>query len=503
MTLEETGPARSAGNKKVKPPRSAGFYGQFVSWAGKLVTSPMNPGIKPRLVVFISAIALVFTAILWTAHTSWQRIRELRERLTSVQLESFIIAEHFQKSILELNNLLLKYEIRPQPQDWVEFIQKSTELNQWIDQEKPKCRSEREIDLLGKLDQAYDGYLGVATNLQVASGMALPASDALQAFSSVKKETDNLLRLGIQLADAHRATLDAFLNESDASLRKLRAVLFSSLCLLLVFGLGLAAITYRDLIAPLRVKLVESRALLERQEKLASLGMLAAGVAHEIRNPLTAIKARLFTQQKVLKPNTPEHADARVIGQEINRLERIVKDFLLFARPSDPERCRISATQPLHEVEALLGKQLQDSGVRLSVDGSDEELLIEVDPQQIQQVLINLVQNAADAIGRNGWVSLRARSDQRPLNGRIQPVVVLEVADTGKGIAPDVEKRLFDPFFTTKDAGTGLGLPIAARIVQKHGGAVQYQTQVGHGTTFGIVLPRAEAHSFNRSDPAD
>ena len=116
---------------------------------------------------------------------------------------------------------------------------------------------------------------------------------------------------------------------------------------------------------------------------------------------------------------------------------------------------------------------------------------IKIDPQQIQQVLINLIQNAADSIGHDGEITLRARLDNKRLADRASEVIVLEVIDNGKGITPDVEKRLFDPFFTTKDAGTGLGLAIAARIVEKHGGALQYQTQPNRGTTFGIVLPRA------------
>src|SRR4030095_11212217 len=102
---------------------------------------------------------------------------------------------------------------------------------------------------------------------------------------------------------------------------------------------------------------------------------------------------------------------------------------------------------------------------------------------------INLVQNAADAIGHNGTVTLRARVDRAHLSNHETDVVVLEVSDTGKGISPDVEKRLFDPFFSTKESGTGLGLSIAARIVEKHGGMLQYKTRVNYGTTFGIVLP--------------
>ena len=223
--------------------------------------------------------------------------------------------------------------------------------------------------------------------------------------------------------------------------------------------------------------------------------MLAAGVAHEIRNPLTAIKARLFTQMKMLKPGTPEQIDGQVIGGEINRLERIVKDFLHFARPGDPELTSLPAGELLRDVVALMTPQLEETSVRISIEATPEALgaAVQADRQQLKQVLINLIQNASDSLGENGGaIQLRARLDQVPLLGQNRPVVVLEVSDNGKGIPPEVEKRLFDPFFTTKDTGTGLGLSIAARIVEKHGGTLQYQTQVGRGTTFGIVLPRVE-----------
>ncbi|HEY5232127.1 MAG TPA: ATP-binding protein, partial [Verrucomicrobiae bacterium] len=260
------------------------------------------------------------------------------------------------------------------------------------------------------------------------------------------------------------------------------------LILLLAAEGWLAVVVYRDMIAPMQVQLVESRRLAEQQEKLASLGMLAAGVAHEIRNPLTAIKAWLYLQQKHLKPGTPEFADAEIIGVEINRLERIVKDFLQFARPSEPQFAVVSAEQPLREVQTLMEPGLEKSKIKLVLDGV-AQAQIRIDPQQIKQVLINLVQNAADSIGKNGTVTLRARLDEKRLNERQTDVVILEVSDTGNGISPEAEKRLFDPFFTTKDFGTGLGLPIAARIVEKNQGALQYQTQADRGATFGIILP--------------
>jgi len=197
--------------------------------------------------------------------------------------------------------------------------------------------------------------------------------------------------------------------------------------------------------------------------------------------------------QRQLRAGTQEHSDAEVIAKEIERLEHIVKDFLLFARPAEPEWQVVPAEQPLREVQTLMTPELEMSGIRLTLENTPPAW-VKIDPHQIKQVLINLVQNAADAIGRNGTVTLRARLDRKRLGDRDRDsnVVVLEVSDTGPGIPPDVEKRLFDPFFTTKESGTGLGLPIAGRIVQRHGGVLQYQTQAKRGTTFRIVLPRSE-----------
>ena len=181
-----------------------------------------------------------------------------------------------------------------------------------------------------------------------------------------------------------------------------------------------------------------------------------------------------------------------LVQREITRLERIVSDFLRFARPGDPELATIPADQLLQEVQRFFAPELGKAAIRLVLD-APTAWRIRVDAAQLKQVLINLVQNAVDSIGRDGTITLRARHERRALAGAEQDVVILEVADTGKGIPPEVGRRLFDPFFTTKDHGTGLGLSIAARIVEKHRGELQYQTQVNRGTTFGIVLPQAAA----------
>ena len=183
-----------------------------------------------------------------------------------------------------------------------------------------------------------------------------------------------------------------------------------------------------------------------------------------------------------------------MVQREILRLERIVNDFLLFARPAEPKLALLPRDLPLQEVQLLLAPGIGQGRHPACPRSRRPPWRIRADPAQIKQVLINLVQNAIESIGaRRHDHAAAPGGTRRFLPSGETDVVVLEVADTGKGIPPEVGKRLFDPFFTTKDNGTGLGLSIAARIVEKHGGALQYRSQANHGTTFGVVLPEAAA----------
>jgi signal transduction histidine kinase len=449
----------------------------------------MNPGIKLRLTIFVSTIALLLMLIAWTAHIVWQRIDELHEKFALVQSQSFQNADHLQQTILGLNNLVLRYAAYHDPQDWAKFDVASEDLGKWLNEQQPISSPLEERPLLYQIKNVYVNYLQAANTVHSFIYSSRQSIISVVGLADFEKQSRSILDLGFRLAQIHQQALEMFQGQSTKTLNILRFTLIGSLILLLATGAWLSVVVYQGMIAPLKVQLVESQQLLERQEKLASLGMLAAGVAHEIRNPLTAIKAWLYMQQKRLKSGTPEYEDANLISGEIIRLERIVKDFLQFARPSEPQLVVVPAEQTLREVQKLMEPELEKSNIKLAFDGV-APAQIRVDPGQIKQVLINLVQNAADSIGKDGSITLRARLDERRLSDRQTEVVILEVSDTGKGIPPEVEKRLFDPFFTTKDAGTGLGLPIAARIVEKHQGALQYQTHADRGTTFGIILPR-------------
>jgi len=454
---------------------------------------------RTRLLLLAASIVVVAGTTLWGVQAAWSRINELERRVTTSQLESFRLAEDFAGRLRDLNNSILLFAARRETGTWDQFEQAATNLDRWIDQYDPRVNAksilttDRERQLFQQLNTGYDEYLRAARMLHTNQHGGTMSAEAYNAVKEFQDHAQQLLEVNGELAKAHREAEQAFLAEVNDSLDNLRAFLVAAVVLTLGLVGLLGLMIYRDMIAPLRTKLVQSEALLERQEKLATLGTLAAGIAHEIRNPLTSMKARLYTLGKHIKGNQGGTADAAIIGSEILRLERIVQEVLQFARPSEPRLAVVRADAPLREVQALVASSLEKDNVQIIFEPGPE-LWISIDAALIKQVIINLVRNSSEAMENGGAIILRTRKGRATLNGQPQDVAVLEVADTGKGIPAEIEKRLFDPFFTTKEAGTGLGLSIAARIIEKHAGALQYQTIVGRGTTFGIVLPLAQTY---------
>ena len=448
------------------------------------LTSGMKLSLRFRLAVMVLMIVALAATILCAANVTWRQVTALRRHFSSVRIESFHIAEHLQISVLILNATLLRFVVGRNPRDRQSFTNDIDQLEGWLKLQHPSTPRERQE--MARVSTELEAYRTEAD--AIASSSDQDRSSVLNLLSKIESASQKLLGLGYDLASAHRAAAAQVVDAAQKSLTLLQEVIFGALLLLLILGAWAAALVYREMVAPLRLQLVENRATIERQEKLASLGVLAAGVAHEIRNPLTAIKARLFTLKKALGQSLSAAEDADLIEREINRLERIVRDVLSFARPAEPRLEVISAMALLREVRDLMSAQLEKSGIELTVENSTDAI-INGDSNQLKQVLLNLIRNGADSVGAKGKIVLRVHTERVSLGGRSCHAAILEVEDNGQGISSDVQKRLFDPFYTTKPAGTGLGLSIAARIVEQHGGALRYKTEMGRGTTFGIIVP--------------
>jgi len=225
------------------------------------------------------------------------------------------------------------------------------------------------------------------------------------------------------------------------------------------------------------------QAHLIQSEKLAAIGKLAAGVAHEINNPLTGVLTNSSLMLEDLDVDHPWREDIQTIVTETLRCRNIVKGLLDFARQTKPQRSLISMNQVAEDVLALVRNQANFRDIRVATDLDPHLPAVLADNDQMRQVVLNIVLNAAEAMPTGG--DLRVSSGPDPSRTGVE----LQIADAGPGIPADVRARLFEPFFTTKKSGTGLGLAIAYGIVERHNGQLKVDTTVGRGTTFTIALP--------------
>jgi signal transduction histidine kinase len=238
-----------------------------------------------------------------------------------------------------------------------------------------------------------------------------------------------------------------------------------------------------------RSDLEKNRRLLARTDRLAALGRVSAGVAHEIRNPLTAIKLLVYGLRQELAGDDGKRRDLEVLGSEIDRMERFVESFLRFARPPEPSLRPVSVNDVVHETLSLVAPRLRQSGTGLieQYDPSLEPLL--ADPDQIRQVVMNLALNAAEAMPEGGSLTVGTERVAGP-NGNGDGRVQIRFTDTGPGIAADRLDEVFDPFVSGHDDGIGLGLSVSYQIVRLHHGWIDVANVPGGGASFTVSLPQ-------------
>lgn len=225
---------------------------------------------------------------------------------------------------------------------------------------------------------------------------------------------------------------------------------------------------------------------LVRSAKMATLGQLSASIAHEIRNPLTSIKMRLYSLGKELKSNPITKDDMNVIDEEISRMEKTVKNFLDFARPPELNLQKCDINQIIEGTIGLLLPKANSQNIQIKKTLKARASEIEIDKEQIRQVFLNVILNAIEAMPNGGALEI---TTDKQADKQTKDILEIKVKDTGSGISFDLKRRLFEPFFTTKSEGTGLGLFIASRIIQMHKGAIVLESQPGKGTTVIVRLP--------------
>ncbi len=251
----------------------------------------------------------------------------------------------------------------------------------------------------------------------------------------------------------------------------------------------------------------------KRIDRLASLGELAAGVAHEIRNPLAGIGTSAQVLRSRFEKDDERVKFADVILDEVDRLEKIIENLLLFARPKQPQLVRHDMNSSVERTLNLVRKQAEEQGVKVQTRSEEGLPELYVDPDQISQVLLNLVLNALHAMPSGGKLTLelkvtskkvpvsggRRKTDAKPtIPARTVDFVRLVISDTGQGISKQHLSKLFTPFFTTRSGGTGLGLSISQAIVREHGGSISVSSKEGRGTKVTVDIPVEKRYGERR-----
>ncbi|HEY2411201.1 MAG TPA: ATP-binding protein [Pirellulaceae bacterium] len=225
-----------------------------------------------------------------------------------------------------------------------------------------------------------------------------------------------------------------------------------------------------------------------RAERLAAIGGLAAGVAHELRNPLTSVKLLLQHAGSRAGNAIVEGKKLALILEEIERMETTIQGLLDFSRPAQPHRKLHDVRETVERAMHLIEGRAQRQHVSTELDLGDNQLMINGDPQQLQQVFINLMINAVEAMPRGGVLRVAAKKQE------FRPCVALQIFDTGEGIPPELLGRLFEPFATAKERGTGLGLAVSRRILEEHDGTIDVHPQSPRGTMFEVTLRLVASH---------
>jgi signal transduction histidine kinase len=242
--------------------------------------------------------------------------------------------------------------------------------------------------------------------------------------------------------------------------------------------------------ARLYERIVDVEEQLRQNEKLSALGLLAAEVAHEIRNPLTVMKLLYHSLDLKFPASDPRAKDTRIIESKIEHLNKIVEQILDFARTTEPKLAPVNLNELVDELGLLVRHKLANQKVRLIRDLQSDLPLVMGDAPQLEQAFLNLILNAAEAMPDGGTLTIKSRETRQPLTSARPTHVAVEFKDTGKGMSDELQQRAFTAVLsTTKSKGTGLGLAIVGRIIETHRGTIKIKSRLGRGTSIEIMLP--------------
>jgi signal transduction histidine kinase len=495
-----------------------------------MIVKPLS--LRNRIILILAA--LVLTTLGGGLISMWHTYR-MGHLFTSV-IDSAVMglqaAEELETALVRQKGLTTYYFLDGNP-DWLSQLKQLNEsFHTWLKKARNSAHTDNERSILNEIESEYLRYV-FARDQVIQLYQAGKREAGAQRHWEVRKQFFAIQALCDQYRAINKQEINDARVKSRAQTRMLKIMTLAALPSVLVLGILLAYILLNQILKPIKIlsmesggmemdrplpremtalrqrvhnlmenvdqtqsELQQSREHLLQTEKLAMVGKLAAGVAHTIRNPLTSVNMRLFSLERSLKLSQTQQEDFEVIAEEVRHIDTIVQNFLEFARPPKLKIQSISPSEVVDMALQLLRHRLESYGVQVEVDRQHRLPMVEADPEQLKEVLINLLVNACEAMGEGGLIVIR---EEEGVAEPLGPVVVIRVKDNGPGIPKSVRDKVFQPFFSTKEEGTGLGLSIAYRIVEEHGGWLSLKSKEGEGATFTITLPCREDAVWARS----
>jgi signal transduction histidine kinase len=479
-------------------------------------------GLRTRIFVILAA--LVLTTIGGGLVTLWhnESMDTLISSLIDKNVASYQAAEELETALLQQKGYLTYYFLDGNPQ-WLTEIQKyNRAFEEWLAKARKSAYTEPMQEILSQIDTEYRKYL-VDRERVINLYRQGDRKAGAQLHWQVREQYVNILNLCRRYKLIQEYVISRVRTESQARARYINIFALVVVPLVLVLGVLLAYILIKQILGPIRqlaletapanpgaplpdevkalstrvhsliedVDLVQSE-LTRSQEHLlqsgkwAMVGKLAAGVAHSIRNPLTSVNMRLYSLKRSLAMSSSQQEDFQVISEEIRHIDTIVRNFLEFSRPPKLKIQQVSPSDVVDNALVLLRHRLESYGVEVELSRAERLPEIWADPDQLKEVLVNLILNACEVMVGGGHITIGEATAEVASLG---PAAVIRMSDTGPGIPESVRDKVFQPFFSTKEEGTGLGLSIATRIIEDHGGRLELASGESEGATFIISLP--------------
>ncbi len=450
------------------------------------------------------------------------RIESVMENLIEKDVAALETAESLEMAIINQKGLVSYYFLDKDP-NWLRQLGEYRQMfKEKLDEAKVLSETEAQKKIIANIDMEYNHYVELKDRV-IAYYQAGEREPGEKLHKDVRKRFFKIIELCDEYKNIHRSRVVRAKEISHNEAVQLRFFAITALLLITFLIISIGVILISGILRPIyrlaieaggeanpassqdeitvlaknvrelindfdytHFELEKSREHLLQVEKMALVGKLAAGMAHSIRNPFTSVKMRLFSLERSQNLTETQRDDINVISDEIRHMDTIVQNFLEFSRPPKLKMQKISPSHIIDLAIQLLEHRIKSYDVTVNVIRGKPLSEINGDPEQLKEVLVNLIVNACEAMVRGGLITIH---ESETIDASIGKAAVLRINDNGPGIPDSIIGKVMQPFFTTKEEGTGLGLSIASRIIKEHSGRIDIESKEGEGTTFIITLP--------------